>query len=134
MKNKSNSNKQKRKEIKAKRVKKAQKLAGNIDVFSKRKIPEGAILANHQVLAANNKSPFPHYPEFYIDQPFVCRDCGSHEVWTAKQQKWWYEVAGGNLEQIAIRCRPCRKKEQLRKAEARRVHLEGLAKKKNYKI
>lgn len=123
------SNKQKRKEIKDKRLKKSQKLSKEIDVYSSRKIPEGAVLANKEVLVLYNDSPFPVYPRFYIDRPFICKDCGSHEVWTAKQQKWWYEIVGGKLEQIAIRCRPCRKKENERKASARKVHLDGLAKK-----
>ena len=61
--------------------------------------------------------------------PFVCKDCGSHELWTAKQQKWWYEIAKGDIDSIAVRCRSCRKKEQARKVEARRVHLEGIVKK-----
>lgn len=123
------SNKQKRKEIKEKRLKKAQKSAKDVDVYSNKNIPDGAILANKEVLVLYNDGPFPVYPVFYIDRAFICKDCGSHEIWTAKQQKWWYEIAGGKLEQIAVRCRPCRKKENERKAKARKTHLEGLAKK-----
>ena len=74
-------------------------------------------------------------PEFiqrgtYLDLAFTCLDCGKQEVWTATQQKWWYEVAKGNLFTRAARCRPCRRKQQARKAEARRVHLDGVAKKR----
>ena len=47
-------------------------------------------------------------PDFYLDLPFTCRDCGSKEIWTAKQQKWWYEVAQGSIYSRAIRCRACR--------------------------
>jgi hypothetical protein len=32
---------------------------------------------------------------YYRDESFTCRDCGVVEVWTATQQKWWYEVAKG---------------------------------------
>jgi len=64
---------------------------------------------------------------FYLDLPFTCRDCGRHEVWSATQQKWWYEVAGGDVWTTAVRCRACRRKERERKNEARRVHLEGVA-------
>ena len=46
---------------------------------------------------------------FYIDVPFRCVDCGKDEVWTATQQKWWYEVAKGYPYSIANRCRPCRR-------------------------
>lgn len=70
-------------------------------------------------------------PDFYLDKAFTCRDCGNEEVWTAKQQKWWYEVAKGNINSTAVRCRSCRKKEQARKAEARKIHLQGLAPKQS---
>jgi len=30
-------------------------------------------------------------------------------VWTAEQQKWWYEVAKGPIFSVAVRCRECRK-------------------------
>lgn len=72
----------------------------------------------------------PPIPEYYEDVSFTCRDCGRSEVWTATQQKWWHEVAGGLLETTAIRCRACRKAERARKDEARRVHAEGIEKKK----
>ena len=71
----------------------------------------------------------PWIPDYYDDLPFTCKDCGKAEVWTASQQKWWYEVAGGQFETTAIRCRKCRAAERSRKADARRVHLEGLKKK-----
>jgi len=77
----------------------------------------------------------PEWPEFvargfYVDQPFQCQDCGVEEVWTARQQKWWYEIAQGGVWTIATRCRPCRRRERERKAAARKTHLEGLAKKR----
>lgn len=58
-------------------------------------------------------------PEYYYDIAFRCRDCDRHEVWTAAQQKWWYEEAGGYFFSTAIRCRPCRHKEQERRQAAR---------------
>ncbi len=77
-------------------------------------------------------------PEFirrgtYLPMHFVCRDCGKDEIWTAAQQKWWYEVAHGDLYSVAVRCRPCRRQEKRRKAEARRVHLQGIAAKASAK-
>ena len=69
-------------------------------------------------------------PEYYRDQPFKCRDCGATETWTAAQQKWWFEEAGGEIESTAIRCRACREKERLRREEARKVHQDGLRKKR----
>ncbi len=58
-------------------------------------------------------------PEYYYDLEFQCVDCGKQEIWTAAQQKWWYEEAGGYFFATAIRCRNCRKKERERKKEAR---------------
>ena len=89
--------------------------------------PADAVPANRGELMHNNT--YGPLPLFYIARPFVCRDCQAAQVWTAKQQKWWYETAKGNINSVAIRCRPCRNKIQTRKAGARRVHLEGLASK-----
>ena len=58
-------------------------------------------------------------PEFYYDIEFTCIDCGKLEVWTASQQKWWYEEAGGYFFSGAVRCRSCREKEHERKRMAR---------------
>jgi hypothetical protein len=59
-------------------------------------------------------------PEYYYDIEFYCSDCGSQEVWTAAQQKWWYEDAGGYFFTTAKRCRKCRKIERERKQNARK--------------
>lgn len=68
---------------------------------------------------------------FYEDQPFTCQECGKEQVWTATQQKWWYEVAKGNIWTTARLCRPCRRRERERKNNARRIHQEGLARKQS---
>lgn len=47
-------------------------------------------------------------PEFYENKVFTCVDCGKEEIWTAAQQKWWYEVAKGSLFSTAVRCHKCR--------------------------
>ena len=62
---------------------------------------------------------------YYVDQPFCCKDCGKQEVWTATRQKWWYEVAKGQVFTRANRCNACRRKERERVAEARRVQQQG---------
>ena len=67
---------------------------------------------------------------YYVDKPFECQECGEHQTWTATQQKWWYEVAKGGIWTTATLCRPCRRRERSRREEARRVHLEGLARKR----
>ena len=76
-----------------------------------------------------SRSVLPPIPDYYYDKPFECADCGAHQVWTAKQQKRWYEEQGGEIESTAIRCRDCRRKERERKAKAREIHREGMAKK-----
>ena len=53
-------------------------------------IPEGVIAADLSAQAKNNSYGPPLY---YLDQPFTCVDCGAEEVWTAEQQKWYFEVA-----------------------------------------
>jgi hypothetical protein len=94
-------------------------------------MPPKAVILDREKLARSGSWFPPEFVErgYYLDEPFRCVDCGKEEVWTAAQQKWWYEVAKGDLFTVAKRCRPCRRRERERKTEARRVHLEGLAKK-----
>ena len=70
-------------------------------------MPEGAVAANLAAQAPNNSYGPPLY---YVDQPFTCVDCGVEQLWTATQQKWYYEVAKGPIYAIAKRCRACRRK------------------------
>jgi hypothetical protein len=88
----------------------------------------GAVPVNVDSLAPNTSYGVPIFVErgYYLDVPFTCGDCGKEEVWTATQQKWWYEVAKGYVYSGATRCRTCRRGERERRAEARRVHLEGV--------
>ena len=120
------SNKQRRRELKEARSRRTQRKA-QAQLTRTKVLPAGAIAADIRQQAPNNSYSLP--PQFYVDRPFTCRDCGAEEVWTAEQQKWWYEVAKGPIFSIAVRCRPCRKIERDRKAEARRIHLEGIAQK-----
>jgi hypothetical protein len=72
-----------------------------------RSLPEGAVAADLSKQAPNNSySP----KEFYVDEPFTCQGCGRREVWTASQQKWYFEVAKGSIYGRASLCRPCRQK------------------------
>jgi len=92
----------------------------------------GQVLVNPTLLRPTNSYSTPDFVEreFYVDRPFVCKDCGTAEVWTATQQKWWYETAKGDVWKVAIRCRPCRRRERERKAEARKIQREGMARKR----
>ena len=77
-------------------------------------------------LRVNLGNSYSSPPAYYKDVGFRCVDCGKAEVWTAGQQKWWYEEIGGYFFTTARRCRPCRIRERIRKREARRVHLQGI--------
>lgn len=122
------SGKQRRAEIKERRRKKAEPYK-ELDRFDLSCKPVNAIAADVAELQHNPRAAYTLMPLFYVDMPFNCKDCESSELWTAKHQKWWYEIAKGSIDSVAVRCRSCRKKEQARKAEARKVHLEGIANK-----
>jgi hypothetical protein len=120
------SGKQRRAEIKAHRLARAAAVK-LLDCHLPLAVqPSGTVAADPEQLAHNNSYGLPC---FYADTAFVCRDCGSHEVWTAKQQKWWYEIAKGPISSRAVRCRSCRALERARVVEARRVSQEGMARK-----
>jgi hypothetical protein len=121
------SSKQRRKEIKERRLARARKLA-RVTIREVTERP-GIERSDHDKLKECGGNCL--LPEYYKDLEFRCRDCGSLEVWTAKQQKWWYEEAKGHLDSTAIRCRPCRRKEQERKKEARRTWAAGIARKRS---
>ena len=92
----------------------------------------GTVRVNVAALAPNNSYGVPGFVErgYYKDEPFTCAGCGVAQIWTAWQQKWWYEVAKGFAYSTAKHCRACRRREQARRAEARRVHLDGIARKR----
>ncbi|MEK7952487.1 zinc-ribbon domain containing protein [Luteolibacter soli] len=71
--------------------------------------------------------------KYYLNYPFTCIDCGSRQIWTGAQQKWWHEELGAVWERIAIRCRECRRKERARRDEARKDYQEGMLRKKQGK-
>ena len=56
----------------------------------------------------------------YIDIAYTCRDCERPFLFYAEEQKYWYEELQFPLEAMAVRCCPCRKKEQELKALCRR--------------
>jgi hypothetical protein len=125
------SGKQRRVEIMARRKKLVVKRKAMAKAVEFKHAPYRFVPVNEKLLAPNNSYGTPGFVRrgYYVDTPFRCGDCGKEEVWTGTQQKWCYEVAKGFVYSTAIRCRACRRKERERRAEARRVHLEGLARK-----
>jgi hypothetical protein len=112
------SNKRKRAELNEKRkVRRRKKLAKEGRLVRGREIPVGSIAADIGQQAPNNSLSARLY---YVDKPFVCSDCGAEEVWTAAQQKWYFEVAKGPIYGEAKRCRACRARRRRQRDEQRR--------------
>ncbi|WPH13276.1 zinc-ribbon domain containing protein [Variovorax paradoxus] len=105
------SNKQRRAEIRAHRLERAARLEAQMRVSAQRSTSlraPGLAAADVGVLERHNNTVGP-LPTYYVDRAFTCRDCGAEEVWTAKQQKWWHEVAHGSIESRAAYCLACRR-------------------------
>ena len=127
------SGKQRRMELDAKRKARAAKSAAKHHASGQAaRDTDRGVPVNPKLLTPHGSYSEPEFVTrgFYVDQPFDCVDCGTAEVWTAAQQKWWYEVAKGNVFTTARRCRACRRRERERREKARRVHLGGLARKR----
>lgn len=75
----------------------AQEAANKIDISRKRIQAEISQQAPH--------NSYGGVPLFYEDKEFTCVDCRKVDVWTAKDQKWWYETVKGYIFSTAIRCR-----------------------------
>lgn len=87
------------------------------------------VLVNEEKLRPTNSYSTPDFVlrGYYVDTPFHCKDCGTKQIWTATQQKWWYEIARGDVWTTATRCRNCRRRERARKTAAREAHVAGIA-------
>ncbi|MGJ7608941.1 zinc-ribbon domain containing protein [Variovorax sp. LT1R20] len=116
------SNKQRRAEIKALRRARAARIEAQLPAPDQRRHVFSCALgvepADADVLLRHNNTCGP-LPRYYVARPFVCRDCGAEEIWTAKQQKWWYEVVHGSIESSAARCLACRRARRASHAASR---------------
>lgn len=91
------------------------------------RMPGGAVSINPEKINTGSWAAT-EIPLWYEDIHFTCRDCKEPDVWTARQQKWWYEVAGATFYKTAVSCRACRKAKRLKDAAAaRRTHEFRLA-------
>lgn len=102
------SDKRKKHKFDAKREKRRRKkLAEEGRLQNGVEMPRGAVAADLSQQVPNNS----YSPRrlFYVDKEFQCVDCGKQEIWSAQQQKWYYEVAKGSLYATANRCRDCRR-------------------------
>ena len=75
-------------------------------------VPADNVRCNPSLLEPSGSYSIPTFVQrgYYIDEAFQCSDCGVSEVWTAGQQKCWYEIAKGGVWTTATRCRACRRK------------------------
>jgi hypothetical protein len=126
------SGKQRRKAIKAKRSVNKAKAEAQKPACEPNPLPSGSAPVNEALLAPNNSYGAPDfvYRGHYLDTAFTCGNCGKEEIWTANQQKWWFEVAKGFAYSTAKLCRACRALVRAQKDESRRAHREGAARKK----
>lgn len=131
------SSKQRRAEIRAERMRKAKKAAfldqrrsGNFpwEQSKEIRVPENALKADWGELRHNNT--YGPLPLFYMDKVFYCASCKSQELWTAKQQRWWYEIAKGDINSTAKYCRACRDIRKGERDRTRAIHIVGLVEKR----
>jgi len=116
------SGKQRKQQLQKTRKDKAERQARAVVEPMPSQRPKDSAVVNIAALAPFNSYGPPDWYQrgYYLDKPFKCKDCGVDEVWTATQQKWWYEVAKGQPFSHAIRCRACRRTKRETKADARR--------------
>ena len=107
------SGRQKKRKLQERRRLKAEHEAANRRA---EQIQRGEVILADQSKHAPHNSYDP--PTEYRDIEFTCIDCRVTEVWTARQQQWWYEVAQGPIHSTAVRCRSCRKKRREQQAQS----------------
>lgn len=94
----------------AKELREADRI-GQLHSLQQREHPS-AVAADHSRL--DHINTYGSLPEYYIDQPFICRNCGKREIWKARDQKWYYEEAKGHIDAFAVECHACRKAKKRR--------------------
>ena len=103
-------------ELKRDRTARINKLIAAGLISSEADIPPDAIPVDLDRIKSGGWGPPPAY---FQNVQFTCTDCGAPQTWKAEDQQWYYETTGAPCYSTAVRCRACRKKEQIRKAEAR---------------
>ncbi len=74
-------------------------------------IPADAIPAGIEYIQrARSSYSLYQRPPYYQDIQFRCEDCGTESVWTADDQRHWYEQLHGSPYATAKRCSDCRRK------------------------
>ena len=80
-------------------------------IKSAEEVPDDAIPAGVDYIQRSRSSySLFHRPPYYQDIRFRCADCGSESIWTADDQRHWYEQLHGSPYGTAKRCGECRRK------------------------
>ncbi|NNF29095.1 MAG: hypothetical protein HKN73_17860 [Gemmatimonadetes bacterium] len=87
-------------------------------------LPEGAVRGDPSRQVYCSALHIPKY--FYVDEERECVECGESFAFTGKEQQFWYEQLGFNLNSVAIRCPGCR---ALRRRASRYGRQIGMARK-----
>ena len=70
-------------------------------------LPAGAVRGNIKSQSFCRMCHVPRY--FFVDEDKTCVQCGQAFVFSAKEQKFWYESLKFHFDSTAIRCPKCRK-------------------------
>ena len=73
----------------------------------KPKLPPGAVRGDVQSQHFCRMCHVPRY--FYVNEDKTCVQCGQDFVFSAKEQKYWYESLGFHFDATAVRCPKCRR-------------------------
>lgn len=87
-------------------------------------LPPGAVRGD---IRRQAYCPMCHVPRFfYVDEPRTCVQCSTPFVFTAAEQKFWYETLRFWADSTAIRCVDCRRRQRSKGAIQRQLS-ESLA-------
>ena len=75
-------------------------------------------------ISKQNYTVCPRY--WYFDVSIMCRDCGDEFVFSADEQRFWYEEREFYVDSLPVRCFECRKSRRL-VAEFQREYDENVA-------
>lgn len=95
------------------------------------KIPPGAVSGNINKQVFSFGFDVPKY--YYEDKERKCVQCGENFVFSAKEQKYWFETLQFNFNTEAIRCLSCRKQKRSEKALVNELALLKKSHKENPK-
>jgi hypothetical protein len=118
----------KTKQVVAKQPKKSiTAISGMHQEHIKPKIPYGALPGNIELQVFCSFCHIPKY--YYLDRERTCVQCGQDFIFSAKEQKFWYETLKFNFNSEAIRCMTCRKSKRTENSLQNQLSLSH----KNYK-